>query len=84
MALALTDQQMIILEEGKTTYGKYAWIFTFCPAYRLVKTEQMDYLTWRKVKIHLFPTADDEDIEVIMDRQHALQWQETWQKVISN
>jgi hypothetical protein len=84
IALAITTQQMIILEEGRTTNGKYAWIFTFCPAYRLLTLEQKDYRDWHKVKIHLSPMTAGDDIEVIMNSQHAREWQEAWQKVVAN
>jgi hypothetical protein len=81
-ALAITQQQIVLLEESQTTNGKYAWIFTFCPVYRLSSTEQVDDQEYHKIKIHL-SAADSEAVEVIMDDPHARKWQEIWDKWVT-
>ncbi len=77
--LALTDRQLIILEEDKNgKHANYGWIFTFCPLAGVAGTEVKAAESWQEVQIHLEREGVAVDRQVTLEPEMALAWQDLW------
>jgi hypothetical protein len=64
--VALTDQQLILLQQDLKLHEHHEWIFTFIPLYRIASIKQAEYKKWQKVSVHLLSGSQQQDIEVIL------------------
>ena len=79
--LALTDRQLIILEEERngqrTAYG---WIVTFCPRVCLAGLEYKPGEQWHELHVRLAREGVATKRQVILAPETALAWQELWRR----
>ncbi|MBE7469151.1 MAG: hypothetical protein DPW09_16305 [Anaerolineae bacterium] len=77
--LALTDRQLIILEEEKKgNQANYGWIFTFCPLAGVAAMDLKPAKTWPEVQIRLGRGGVTTDRRVTLEQEQARAWQALW------
>ncbi|MEW5960458.1 MAG: hypothetical protein AB1801_22255, partial [Chloroflexota bacterium] len=77
--LALTDRQVIILEEEKMgKRANYGWIFTFCPLTGVAGMEMKRGEVWPELQIHLGRGSITVERRVMLEEKQARAWQELW------
>jgi hypothetical protein len=77
--LALTDCQLIILEEDKTGgQASYGWIFTFCPLAGVAGIETRPAGAWQEVQVHLERGGVTVDRQITLEPEVALTWHDLW------
>jgi len=70
-ALALTDQQLILLQEDLALPSHHEWIFTFIPLYRIASIQPSEIKAWQKISIHLNGGAQAQVIDLILEPVQA-------------
>jgi len=81
IVLALTDQQLILLQQDLKFQPHHEWIFTFIPLYRIASIKQVPYETWQRVSIQLITEPNQKPIDLILEPEHAEKWQAIWMGV---
>ncbi len=81
IVLALTDQQLILLQQDLKFQTHHEWIFTFIPLYRIASIEQVPYKTWQKVSIQINTEPNQQSIDLILAPEDAKKWQAIWMGV---
>jgi hypothetical protein len=77
--LALTDHQLIILEEEKKgKHANYGWIFTFCPLAGVAGIELKPGEVWPELQIHLGRGGKTVECRVMLEQKQARAWRELW------
>lgn len=81
LVLALTDRQLIILEEDKTgEKGSYGWIFTFCPLASVSGMEMKLSEGRQEWYLHLRRGVTMLDRQITFEPETALIWQDLWSR----
>jgi len=82
--LALTDKQLLIIEEGITSATSYGYFFTYCPNANVVNVETKtdDEIKTKNglqdVCIHLRKDNVTEDHQLTLKNEHALAFEALW------
>jgi hypothetical protein len=77
--LALTDQQVIIVEEEKNGQrATYGYIYTFMPRAAITHIEAQPGECWRELLIQLEQGAVTVERRVTLEPETAANWQELW------
>lgn len=77
--LALTDRQVIILEEEKKgKQANYGWMFTFCPLTGVAGMDLKPGEIWPELQIHLGRGSEVVKRRVILEEKQARAWQKLW------
>ena len=79
--LALTDRQLILLQQDLKFKTHHEWIFTFIPLYRVQPLDLEAFEEWMKLTIHLLPESIQQKLEILLDAQNAEKWNHTWKGV---
>jgi hypothetical protein len=69
--LALTDQQLILLQQDLANLSHHEWIFTFIPLYRIAAVQPAGYKQWQKLSIQLLAGPQPQEIGVILESVQA-------------
>lgn len=80
-ALAITDQQLILLQEDLAYRAHHEWIFTFCPRYRVSRLAQTLGEARQKVTFHLHPESARQSVEVVLEPEKAQHLVSLWADV---
>lgn len=78
--IAVTNQQIILLQQDLKLKTHHEWIITFCPLYRVVEVKNEAFKQWQKITFHLLP-FDQPHIEVIVGTKNAQKWSKIWDKL---
>lgn len=79
--LALTDRQVIIVEEEKSgQQATYGYIFTFMPRAAVTAIEAQPGECWRELLIRLKQDAITAERRVTLEPPAAADWQELWRR----
>jgi len=78
--LALTDKQLITIEEGSTSATSYGYFFTFCPKANVVNIETKTNARLQDVYIHLRKDNVTADHQLTLENANALASQALWAK----
>ncbi len=65
--VALTDQQLILLQQDLKLHEHHEWIFTFIPLYRIASIKQAEYKSWKKISVQPLSEFPELNIEVIFE-----------------
>ena len=76
--LALTDRDLVIIEENRTTSAAYGWIFTFCPRACVAGIEAKPNAEWQDVCVRLTRGKVTVDRHVTLGNKAALAWRDLW------
>jgi len=76
--LALTDHELIAIEEDRTTSAAYGWLFTFCPRVCVVGIEARPCEAWQDLHVHLARGGVAAERRVTVGNEAALAWQALW------
>lgn len=77
--LALTDRQLVILEEDKTGgQASYGWIFTFCPLAGVAGIESKPAEAWQELQVHLERGGVAVDRRITLEPDVAVAWRDLW------
>jgi len=79
-ALALTDQQVILLQQDMTRRTRHDWVFTFCPWRRVARLEQAAFRAWQKMTIRVRPEAAQQRLEAVFEPDQAAACCALWTK----
>lgn len=74
--LALTDKQLIWIEEGMTSATALGWYITFCPRPRIAGFAIRPGVRWQEVSVQLSRGASAAERQTKLDPETALAWQE--------
>ena len=77
-AMALTGQQLILLQQDLANLSHHEWIFTFIPLYRIASIQPAGYKEWQKLSIHLLSGSQQQDIDVTLEPVNARKWNSIW------
>jgi len=76
--LALTDQQLVVIEENRTLGAAYGWIFTFCPRTCLAAIEARPNTEWQDLTVRLVREPVTVDRQVTVSNEKAMTWRDLW------
>ncbi len=76
---ALTDKQIVLLQEDLAFRKHYEWIFTFCPLQRVAAMEETASGDWQKLSIRLAPAAANMQIDLLLTAENARKCVDLWQ-----
>jgi hypothetical protein len=77
--LALTDRQVIIVEEERLKHAHtYGWFLTFCPRACIAGFDVQPREAWRDVRVRLARGGVTAERQVRLGNEAALDWQELW------
>lgn len=76
--LALTDRQLLLVEEGCTSATQYGWYITFCPRDCVSRVEIAPNAAWQDVRVHLSKENATAEFRVMLDNPAVLAWQSLW------
>jgi hypothetical protein len=74
--IALTDKQLIIIEDGMTGASSYGYLFTYCPRANLVDVASEPADTLQDVCIHLGKDAVMADHRLTLENVTVLAWRD--------
>ena len=80
IVLALTDKQLILLQQDLKFQAHHEWIFTFIPLYRITSIKLVDYMKWQRVSPQLLFDSLQQDIVVILEPTQAQKWRSIWKE----
>ena len=78
--VALTDRQLILIEEGVSGATSYGYFFTYCPQANVIKVDTKPDDQLYDVHVQLRKNATDADFWVKQEREKALACQDLWSK----
>jgi hypothetical protein len=78
--LALTDRQLILIEEGMTSATSYGYFFTFCPRANVVNVDTKPNDKLQEVRVQLRKDAMNADFQVAQEMDNAFACQDLWAK----
>jgi hypothetical protein len=76
--LALTQHQLIVIEEGMTSATSLGWYFTFCPRDCVTGFEFMPNIAWQDMYIHLSKGNVTAERRTKVEKETAQDWQAFW------
>ena len=76
--LALTDHQLIVIEENRTTSAAYGWIFTFCPRTCVAGIEAKPNTEYQDLTARLVREQVTVDRQVRLSDEKATAWRDIW------
>jgi hypothetical protein len=76
--LALTDRELILIEEGRSSATSYGWYFTFCPRTNITGIEAKPNGTLMDLRVHLKKETVTTDHLMTLDVETAQEWQALW------
>lgn len=77
-ALAITDQQLILLQEDLAYRTHHEWIFTFCPRHRVSYLKQTPMESWQRVSFHLRPESVHQSVDITLESEKAQHLVSLW------
>ncbi|HPH98654.1 MAG TPA: hypothetical protein PKW33_21980 [Anaerolineaceae bacterium] len=78
LVLAVTDQQITILQEEMKTHAHNEWVFSFIPLHRVSFIQQRIDRSWIKLVINLKTEGSPLPIEIILEPAQASKWAAIW------
>jgi hypothetical protein len=76
--IALTESELILIEEGRTNATSYGWFITFCPRVCVAGVETVPSGERQDVCVHLRRGALTADRHVTVENEAAQAWQAVW------
>jgi hypothetical protein len=76
--LALTDRQLILIKEGRSSATSYGWNFTFCPRANITGIEIVPNGELMDLCVRLTKDAVTKDHLMTLDIETAKEWQAFW------
>ncbi len=76
--LALTDRQVILIEEERARGASYGWLITFCPRKHIASIETKPKTEWREVWVRLARNEVTIDRQATLESDTALAWETLW------
>jgi hypothetical protein len=76
--LALTDREVILIEEERARGASYGWLITFCPRRCIAGIETMPKGEWQELCVHLARNNVTMDRRVTLENDTALAWETLW------
>ncbi len=76
--LALTEHQILLIEEGRTNATSYGWFITFCPRRCVTGIETAPHAAWQEVQVHLQKGSISAERRVIVENAAAQAWRDLW------
>jgi hypothetical protein len=76
--LAVTDRQLIMINEGITSASSYGYFFTFCPKANVVQVDSRANNSLQEVGIHLEKNSITAEHQLTQDNENALACQALW------
>jgi hypothetical protein len=77
--LALTDKQLIIVEEqSRSRFPAYGWIFTFCPRRVIEKIGVTSGEPFQELIVDMKSKVGLIDWRILLDQEHASVWRGLW------
>lgn len=76
--LALTDRQLILIEEGMTSATSYGYFFTYCPRANVLNVDTKPSDKLDEVHVQLGKDAMRADFKVTQEKNNALACQDLW------
>ena len=78
--LALTEHDILLIEDGRTNSTSYGYFITFCPRSCVVGISIKINARWQEVLIHLENGSVTADHQVTVENAAAQAWQELWSR----
>jgi hypothetical protein len=72
--LALTEHNILLLEDGRTNSTSYGYFITFCPRSCVKGVEASPDARWHRVLIHLQKAGITADLQVTVEEAAAKEW----------
>jgi hypothetical protein len=76
--LAITDNELILMEEGRTSATSYGFFITFCPRAYVKGVETRPDGEWQDVYVHLEKGGGTTDHQVTIEKNKAQAWLSLW------
>jgi hypothetical protein len=76
--LALTDRELILIEEGRSSATSYGWYFSFCPRTNITGFETMPNGELIDLSVQLTKEAVTTDHLMTLDVKTTQEWQALW------
>jgi hypothetical protein len=76
--LAFTENELVVIEEGRTTPTSYGWFITFCPRDCLAKVETVPNAKGKDVLIRMRKGSNAANHQVTLDNDTAQAWLSLW------
>lgn len=81
--LAVTNHQLILLQQDLKSKTHHEWIFTFVPGYRISQFSTEGKRDWQKIIFHLAPEFADQNIEILLEAQNSQKFLTIWNAINS-
>lgn len=79
--LALTQNDLVLIQEGRSSVSSYGWFITFCPRICVSGIEITPNVEWQDVNIHLKRGDFTADHQVTVENTAARNWQSLWMRL---
>jgi hypothetical protein len=80
--LALTENEIMLIEEGRTNPTSYGWFITLCPRNYVTGVEARPGAEWKDVHVHLKKGEITADHQVTLENAAAQAWQSLWSSYV--
>lgn len=78
--LALTDRQVVLVQEPMEQRTTYGWIFTYCPLACLAEVEAKTIEGWSQLTLSLRRDKVAEEHRIMLEPDTAQAWADLWQQ----
>ena len=82
--LALTQNEVILIEEGPSSATRYGWYFTFCPRTCITGIDARPDEKTQDIQVHLKRASHLASRQIRLENNSALAWQSLWQTLSKN
>ena len=82
--LAVTNHQLILLQQDLKSKTHHEWIFTFVPVYRISQFSTEGIRDWQKITFYLAPEFADQNIEILFEAQNSQKFLTIWNAINSS
>ncbi len=76
--LALTDREVILIEEERVKGAAYGWLITFCPRGCVAGIETEPKGEWRELRVRLARNTVTMERRMTLENDTALAWETLW------